>query len=151
MAVVAASGAVGIVMNVMPNVSQVLLITDPNSSTDVIVSRNRKRGVLQGTATNFMQLKHVGKGSKIQVGDQILTSGLTSAFPRGISVGRVVNIQVESDNVSQRVEVEPVADFSDLSEVLVLRRPSPELDIISEIGGQEWMDKVLHTGTKGGL
>ena len=146
MAVVAADGAVGIVLNVFPKVARVLLVTDPNATIDVIVSRNRKRGVLQGTASNLMTLKHSGKGSRIQVGDQVLTSGLTSSFPRGIVVGRVVNVQLESDNVSQRVEVEPAVDFSDLSEVLVLNRPNPELDAIAQIGGQQWLDRVLHPG-----
>jgi rod shape-determining protein MreC len=150
MAVVSANGAVGLVMKAASSSSHVLLVTDPNMSLDVIVARNRKRGVLQGMAIANMTLRHLGKGSRVQVGDQILSSGLTGSFPRGIPVGRVADIQLESDNVTQHIEVEPFVDFADLSEVLVLRNPNPEIDAIQEIGGSEWMDKIMHTGSQGG-
>lgn len=148
MAVVAAQGAVGLVMKTLPSYSHVLLLTDPNLSLDVIVSRNRKRGVLQGRADSNMFLKHVGKGSKVQVGDLVTTSGLTGAFPRGILVGEVVQVELESDNVTQKVEVAPSVDLGDLSEVLVIRRQNPELNVIRELGGPTWMDGVLDSGDR---
>lgn len=150
MAVLAAEGAVGLVIKVTGDTSHVLLVTDPNSSVDVIVARNRKRGVLEGTAGSLMRLKHVGKGGNVQVGDLLLTSGLTGSFPRGILVGRVSNIQLESDHVTQRVEVEPSVSFADLSEVLLLKQPSLEMDVIDRVGGADWMERILRTGQKGG-
>jgi rod shape-determining protein MreC len=150
MSVMAAAGAVGLVIKVTADTAHVLLVTDPNSSVDVIVARNRKRGVLEGTAGSSMRLKHVGKGGNVQVGDLLLTSGLTGSFPRGILVGRVSNIQLESDHVTQKVEVEPSVPFEDLSEVLVLKAPSLEMEVLDRVGGPDWMERILRTGQKGG-
>ncbi len=151
MAVVAASGAVGLVMKVGASTAHVLLLTDPNMSLDVIVARNRKRGVLKGLAASRLILRHTGSGSRVQVGDQIITSGLTGSFPRGVAVGRVAAIQLDSDNITQIIEVQPEVDFAEISEVLVLRKPNPELEIINEVGGADWLDRVLQTsGEKGG-
>ena len=148
-AVVSAQGAVGLVMKVGPATSHVLLLSDPNMSLDVVIARNRKRGVLRGLAGSRLALRHVGAGSRVQIGDQIVTSGLTGAFPRGILVGRVSMIELDTDNVTQIIEVQPVVDYTSLSEVLVLRRPNPEIEIINEIGGPGWLERVMQPGEKG--
>lgn len=152
MSVVAANGAVGVVMRTVDRFSDVLLITDPNSDLDVIVSRNRRRGVLQGSTGTTMTFKYSDRGSRVQVGDEIVSSGLTGAFPRGISVGRVTRIKLEGDGVSQVIEVEPSVNFSELSEALILLRPSHEVDVIRKVGGGEWMKKIVEAvpGRSGG-
>lgn len=150
LAVVSAQGAVGLVMKVSPSTSHVLLLSDPNMSLDVVIARNRKRGVLRGRATSRLALRHLGPGSQVQVGDQIITSGLTGAFPRGVLVGRVSALELDVDNVTQMISVEPVVDYSSLAEVLILRRPNPEIEIINEVGGPGWLERVMQTGEKGG-
>ncbi len=150
LAVVAAGGAVGLVMRVGAATSHVLLLSDPNMSLDVIVARNRKRGVLRGLAASRMALRHASTGSSVLVGDQVMTSGLTGAFPRGVLVGQVASVDLDKDNVSQVIQVTPAVDFSGLSEVLVLRRPNPEIEVISQIGGPGWLERVMQTGEKGG-
>lgn len=145
MAVVAADGAVGVVMRVVGGASDVLLITDPNSNLDVIVSRNRRRGILEGSMGSTMQFKYSDRGSRIQVGDEIVTSGLTGSFPRGIVVGRVSRIKAEGDDVAQVIEVEPAVNFSELAEALVLLRGSREVDVIRRVGGGEWMKKIVES------
>ncbi len=152
MAVVAAEGAVGVVMRSKGSFSDVLLLTDPNSDVDVIVSRNRRRGVLQGSSGQVMLLKYSDRGSRVQVGDEVVTSGLTGAFPRGITVGHVSRIKMESDGVSQIVEVDPAVNFSELSEALILLQPSHEVEIIRRIGGGDWMRQIVESvpGRSGG-
>lgn len=145
MAVVAAQGAVGVVMRVLAGSADVLLLTDPNSNLDVIVSRNRRRGILEGSTGNAMLFKYSDRGSRVQVGDEIITSGLTGAFPRGISVGRVARIKLEADGITQVIEVEPSVNFSEVSEALILLRPSREIDVIRRVGGDAWMKKLVET------
>lgn len=149
MAVVAAAGAVGIVMRTVAESSDVLLVTDPNANLDVIVSRNRRRGILVGGTANVMQFKYFDRGSRLLVGDEIVTSGLTGSFPRGIAVGRVSRIKVEADGVTQTTEVEPAVNFADVSEALILLTPSREVDVIRKVGGLEWMKKMVEGSTPG--
>jgi rod shape-determining protein MreC len=146
MAVVAAAGAVGMVMRTVSDASDVLLVTDPNANLDVIVARNRRRGILVGGAGNIMQFKYFDRGTRLLVGDEIITSGLTGAFPRGIAVGRVSRIRVESDGVTQTIEVEPAVNFAEVSEALILLTPSREVDVIRKVGGLEWMKRMMEVG-----
>lgn len=148
MGVVAEEGVVGVIMRVSAKHSDVLLLIDPNSNLDVIVARNRRRGVLQGGMADFMQFKYLERGSSILVGDEIVTSGLTGSFPSGILVGKVTNIRVASDGVTQTIEVKPAVAFSDLSEALVLLNPNREVDVIRKVGGVDWMKKLLESNAE---
>jgi rod shape-determining protein MreC len=152
MAVVAADGAVGVVMRTLGAYSDVLLLTDPNSNLDVIVARNRRRGMLEGSAGQGMLFKYADRGSRVIVGDEIVTSGLTGPFPRGIVVGKVTKIRVEPDGVSQLIEVEPAVNFAEVSEALILLRSSREVDVIRKLGGVDWMKRLVESvpGRSGG-
>ncbi|NBW82281.1 rod shape-determining protein MreC, partial [bacterium] len=132
--------------------SDVLLLNDPNSNLDVIVARNRRRGMLEGSSGQGMLFKYADRGSRVIVGDEIVTSGLTGPFPRGIVVGRVTRIRVEPDGVSQMIEVEPAVNFAEVSEALILLRSSREVDVIRKVGGVDWMKKLVETipGRSGG-
>ncbi|MCA2959227.1 MAG: rod shape-determining protein MreC [Silvanigrellales bacterium] len=146
MAVVAAAGAVGMVMRTVSDASDVLLVTDPNANLDVIVARNRRRGILVGGTGNVMQFKYFDRGTRLLVGDEIVTSGLTGAFPRGIAVGRVSRIKVEEGGASQTIEVEPSVNFAEVSEALILLKPSREVEVIRKVGGLEWMKRMMEGG-----
>jgi rod shape-determining protein MreC len=143
MGVVSAEGVVGVVMRTNPSFSDVLLVSDPNSNLDVIVARNRRRGILAGNAQGTMSFKHFDRGSRIQSGDEIVASGLTGPFPAGLIVGHVAQMKGDSESAFQDVEVEPAADISRLSEVLVLLQPSREVDAIRRIGGDDWLRKIV--------
>ncbi len=148
MGVVAEEGVIGVIMRVSVDHSDVLLLVDPNSNLDVIVARNRRRGVLQGGMADSMQFKYLERGSSILVGDEIVTSGLTGAFPSGILVGKVTNIRLNSDGVTQTIEVKPAVNFSDISEALVLLNPNREVDVIRKVGGVDWMKKLLEANAE---
>lgn len=145
MAVVAAEGAVGVVMRTADKSCDVLLVTDPNSDLDVIVVRNRRRGIVEGNLGRNLRFKYSDRGTRVQVGDEIISSGLTGAFPRGITVGKVSKIGIDTDGVSQTIEVEPAVDFSHLSEALILLQPSREVETIRKVGGDIWMKGIMES------
>ena len=147
MAVVSAMGAVGVVMRVFSNVSDVLLVTDANSNLDVMIARNRRRGILSGSAKGPMLFKYFERGGRPSIGDEVISSGLTGSFPRGISVGVVSNVTLESDGMTQLIEVTPKVEFSNLSEAMIILSPSREVEVIKKIGGKEWMQKIVEGGS----
>ncbi len=147
MAVVAPEGVVGTVMRTGRSSSDVLLVTDPNSSVDVLIARNRRRGILEGTTQDSkLVFKFLDKGSTAQLGDEVMTSGLTGAFPRGIPLGIVTELGMESDGVTPRVLVRPTVNFEDLSASLILLRPSRELEVVRKVGGADWTKRVFSEG-----
>lgn len=120
MAVAAADGLVGRVIEVFPNAAKVLLITDPNSGVDVIVQRTRAQGIMEGRIEESCILKYVKKSDDVQVGDRIITSGLGGIFPKGLLAGTVTKVERKRPGIFQAVEVDPTADLSRLEEVLIL-------------------------------
>jgi rod shape-determining protein MreC len=120
MAVAAADGVVGRVIEVFPNAAKVLLITDPNSGVDVIVQRTRAQGIMEGRIEESCILKYVKKSDDVQVGDRIITSGLGGIFPKGLLAGKVTKVERKRPGIFQAVEVDPTADLSRLEEVLIL-------------------------------
>lgn len=148
MPVIAAQGAVGKVIRTGLKFSDVQLLVDYDSNIDVLIQRNRIRGVLGGFANESCRL-NLQRGSEVRIGDTLVTSGIVGSFPKGIPVGKVVRISFETDNVSQIIYVEPWIDHRRLEEVIVLLREDPELSRIAEAGGSDWLDKSMSPASGG--
>jgi rod shape-determining protein MreC len=148
MPVIAATGVVGRVIRAGLKFSDVQLLVDYDSNIDVLVQRNRIRGVLGGYANENCRL-HLQRNAEVKIGDTLVTSGIVGSFPKGLPVGKVVRISFETDNVSQVITVEPWVEHRRLEEVIVLLRDDPELGRIAEAGGADWMDKAMNINTGG--
>jgi rod shape-determining protein MreC len=126
MAVVSASGVVGRLIGVSSHYAKVLLVLDRNSAVDALVQRSRSRGILVGLGEGRCRLKYVERNDDVQVGDQVITSGLGGVFPKGILLGQVEKVQHSDAGLFQMVDVTPAVDFSRLEEVLIVLRSAPE-------------------------
>lgn len=119
MAVIALGGLVGKVGPVYKEEAVVLLIVDAQSHVDVMVQRSRVRGFLVGTLSGA-RLEFIKRLSDVQPGDALITSGLDRLFPKGIVVGKILNINENSHDLFLKVKVSPSVDLDQLEEVLVL-------------------------------
>jgi|GEM_PF-522082 len=119
-------GVVGRVIACGPQSAKILLLIDRNSACDVIIQRNRIRGVLQGTGTNLCSLAYLQRTADVKVGDKLITSGLDSIFPKGITVGTVISASDEKDGLSKKIEVQPEFDPDTIEEVYVIPSLSPD-------------------------
>ena len=91
--VVESSGALaGRIVQVTPNTSKVLLVSDPDSRLAVLLSRSRSVGILQGDRNNQGILEFFEQDANVKVGDQVITSPLSCLFPPNIPVGIVKSI-----------------------------------------------------------
>ncbi|MCD6295635.1 MAG: rod shape-determining protein MreC [Deltaproteobacteria bacterium] len=120
MPVVNACGVVGRIVSVSPTYAKVLLIIDQNSAVDCLVQRSRDRGMVKGVSTDMCKLDYVVKSSDVTVGDMVVTSGLGGVFPKGLSVGRILDVKEVSGDLFKDIVARPVVDFSKLEEVLVI-------------------------------
>ena len=126
MAVVSADGLAGRVIGVSGRHAKVLLILDGNSAVDALIQRSRARGVLVGLGRDLCLLKYVQRNEDVQVGDQVITSGMGGVFPKGLLLGRVREVVRGNSGLFQRVEVDPAVNFSRLEEVMVVVQTPPE-------------------------
>ncbi len=125
MPVITHQGVVGRVINVYPNFSKVMLITDVNSSIDVLDQRSRVRGILSGRSDEVCELRYIKKTDDVKEGDPIITSGWGGYFPKGLLVGWVTRVE-KTGGIFQKIEVSPSAQLKSLEEVLVIKT-QPEL------------------------
>jgi len=140
MPVITHAGLVGVVSGTSPRFARVLLMVDPQSQVDTYTQRSRARGSARGRADGSCTLQYVLREADIQVGDDLLTSGLDSIYPKGLRVGRVSHVESEPYGLFQRVEVEPAVDFYALEEVFVVleRREMPAVNQFSSQNDALW-------------
>ncbi|MFP5214123.1 MAG: rod shape-determining protein MreC, partial [Acidobacteriota bacterium] len=132
MPVVNDEGVVGRILDVSDRHSRTLLITDPGSSVDCIIQRNRVRGILAGKDANSCILKYIRGNVDVQVGDLVITSGKDGLFPKGLRLGVVQGIIKDPVDLFQKIEVKPLVRLSALEELLIIKRdlrpPDKSLD-----------------------
>jgi len=122
-AVLSDEGAVGLILQAGSNSSQVLLISDARSAVDVQDMHNRAFGIARGASdslTHTIWVKDFDSLHIVRVGDWLVTSGISGAFPKGILLGEVVQISPSKDRVYLQAKVKPFVDFARIERVFVL-------------------------------
>lgn len=130
MPVIDDAGLVGRIHRVYGQYSDVLLITDPDSSIDVVIPRTGGRGWVTGLARDDLyrcKVEFLERGKPVQVGDKVVTFGL-GALPAGIPVGVVSAVRAVDYQMYQEVEIAPAVSFGSLRRVLVVLSPPPTAD-----------------------
>ena len=64
--------------------------------------------------------KPPSKDVQLQVGDILVTSGLSQYFPKGLPIGKVVEIVPSRYQLSFTAYIQPVVDFARLEYVFLL-------------------------------
>jgi len=128
MAVITQDGVVGKLRDVFPSTSQVLEINDQSSGAGVVLASTRIRAILRGTLTGRVQIGNLLADSRIQPGEQVLTSGGDQVYPRGLPVGVVESIAPDPDHQPYTaIRVKPAVDLDRVEEVLVITGTQPDL------------------------
>ena len=107
-------GLVGRVTGVASGVSRVMLLTDVQSRTPVLIVRTNGRAILAGDGGANPVLTYLRTHDALREGDRVLTSGDGGVIPRGLPVGTVAR---GADGV-WRVALD--ADAASLDDVSIL-------------------------------
>jgi rod shape-determining protein MreC len=119
--VIVPEGLVGRVAEVRAGAAVIQLINDPSSAVGAMVQRTRIVGVVEGEPGGSIRFKFPARdGRGLQVGDLIVTSGLGGLFPKGLPVGRVRAAEERGSGLFHYAQLQPVADFARVEEVLLL-------------------------------
>ncbi len=130
--VVTGEGLVGKVSATSSNAAKLTLITDHTSGVSAQVVPDGASGLVKprvGDPSDLL-LDFVEKGRPVSRGATVVTAGwrssrLESLFPRGIPIGKVVQVDLTERELYQRVHVEPFADLRHLDVVEVLVPSTP--------------------------
>ena len=120
MALIHPAGVVGQVLDVHRATFDALLLTDKVSAIDVLCKRSRQRGILIGHNPSTLRFEFLEKSADVQLGDEVLTTGLDGVYPKDIPVGRVVEVSREGTQLFMDAFVKPFVDFHNLEEASVV-------------------------------
>jgi rod shape-determining protein MreC len=119
--VVTGEGLIGTVVRAANNQSLIALLTDDATSVSAIDVKTRAPGIVKAGSS----FDHVGKDLRVDSGDMLVTAGwkaegLSSIYPYGIPIGQVTSVGQNEVDLYKHVQLQPFANFSTLSSVLVL-------------------------------
>lgn len=113
-------GLVGRVIDNTASTSKIMLINDPSFSVSCLVQRSRQEGLVSGTLGSFLVMRYLPKDADIKVSDIIVTSGLTPLYPKGLLIGKVLDLEEEFSGLTLYALIKPAVDLSNLEEVLII-------------------------------
>ncbi|MBN2035174.1 MAG: rod shape-determining protein MreC [Chitinispirillaceae bacterium] len=120
MPVVSERGVAGKVVQVMPHLSLVQLLTDPLNRISVMVQRSRVMSILE-TENGKEFFAHFRTYEDAVVDDTLVTSGLGGIFPKGFLVGRIAKIVDERDPLFKRAFITLFAEPSRQEELFIVK------------------------------
>lgn len=119
--VVVSEGIVGKVIEVAAGYSRVLLITDRNCAVDALVQNSRVRGMVKGSNKATCSFVYALRKDEVKPGEMIVSSGLDQVFPKGLKIGRVLDVKKVHSQLFQDIIIQTSVDFDRLEEVLVYK------------------------------
>ena len=134
-AVMDAHGVLGQIVDVGPDRSTLVLVTDASHALPVRVVRTGLRTIAYGSGdTTTLRLPHIPFRADVRPGDTLVTSGIGGHFPAGLPVGVVREVTPDDVATFALAVATPSAGLARSGEVLVLYDqeeplpPSPEQD-----------------------
>jgi rod shape-determining protein MreC len=122
--VLAPGGLVGRVITVTANTSRVLLISDPESSVGVMISRSRSQGYVRGQGSDQLVMRFFDKEPDVRPGDVVTTSSISTLFPAGLPVGVIESVQMRASPTPEAI-VRLTAPISRLEWVTIAPHTAP--------------------------
>ena len=122
MGVITDQGVVGIIEQSSANFSTVLSLLHEDSSINASINGSNYFGSLVWNGKRFdrCQLFDIPKTAEIQIGDSIVTGGMSSIFPPGILIGQVSQFTIVENSSFYTIEVSLSNNMANLSQVYTI-------------------------------
>lgn len=115
------AGVVGQVTRVYPWLSEVTLITDKDHAVPIQVQRTGLRAVVFGSGDiSNLSLRYMPISSDIQVGDELVTSGIDGTYPPGIPVAKVTQIERDPAYPFAIISCAPLAGVDQHRQMMII-------------------------------
>ncbi|MEK9157055.1 MAG: rod shape-determining protein MreC [Patescibacteria group bacterium] len=115
----------GVVLEANNDLAVVRMITHSESAIPAMVlGKEATVGIVSGTGGAWLEFSYVPKGSDVQVGDTLVTSGLGQGVIRGFVLGTVREVIDADPSPFYRIKVEPFIASDTWWEAEVLHVPA---------------------------
>lgn len=111
--------------------SKVISIIDEDTSVSGWISKPEGghvivRGDLKLKDRGLCKMEYIPLEVNVEIDDVIETSGLGGIYPKGLIIGKVVEIRKTSSDLSRYAIIQPAVNFKKLEEVYVLKTKNTE-------------------------
>jgi rod shape-determining protein MreC len=123
MSVISSDGnAIGIVVNVSPNFSQVMSLLHVQNTINASLKKSNEFGKIEwdGKDPRFLTLRNLPKSIEIKIGDTVVTSALSYNFPPGYMIGKVADFITDNSTSFYVLKIKTAANFYNLQQVFVV-------------------------------
>ncbi|WP_242202661.1 rod shape-determining protein MreC [Aestuariivivens insulae] len=128
--VISSKGIIGIIDKTSANYATVISILNTTSQISAQLKNTNHYGSLKwnGNSPEFVQLVDIQKVAPVKVGDTIITSGISSIFPKGILVGTIQDFKLDDAENYYTLNVELFNDMTNLEHVHIIENvDKPEI------------------------
>ena len=102
--------------------AKVSLLTDSATAVDVNDSETGAKGIIKGAYGLGIIMDMVSQSDVLNVGDTIVTSGLSGDIPSGLLVGKIQEVRLSPDKLFQQAIVMPRLRYDNLDMVFIIKR-----------------------------
>ena len=124
MAVLSDGGLFGVVAESGATVSTVISILDDRSSVSAMCVRTGDQGFVKGDRALMndvlCKMTYIDINAQLIIGDEIVTSTMSSVYPPGITIGTVTEIADDPNGLTKTAIISPAATLRRLDKVLVI-------------------------------
>lgn len=112
---------IGRVVEVGDTFSKILLLTDPQSRISAsLQGRDGVQGIVSGASGFFMKMELIPREEEISPEEVVVTAGLEENIPRGLIVGRILQIEDDKSPFFRNASVEPFIPYHSLTFLSIL-------------------------------
>ncbi len=128
MNVIADGGLVGIITDTGDNWARVRSIIDDRTNVSGQILATQDICTVTGnlellSETGDIELQQLmDSDQNVRVGDQVVTSQISSKYLEGILIGYISELNMDANNLTQTGKITPVVDFEHLKTVLVITK-----------------------------
>jgi len=128
MVLIAPEGLVGRVLESGMTFSKAQSILDSRSSVPAMSTRTGDLGVVKGnytlSADGLCIMEYIDAKAEIMVGDEIVTSHLSDIYPAGLAIGKVLELETDTNGLTKYAVIQPYVDLKHLDTILVIDKNS---------------------------
>jgi len=119
-------GLVGRVLDTDKSTSNIQTIIDEESAVSGWIAKPGGghaivKGDLELKQEGLCKLIYIPIEVDIEVGDIVETSGVGGIYPKGIEIGKVIEVRKTNSELGRYAIIQPTADFRSLEEVFILK------------------------------
>ena len=119
-AVINNAGLVGQIINTSESYSEVMPITSEDYAVPAIMNNSKENIILYGNGNGDLEIPLFPSSSSILINDNFVTSGAGGLYPKGINIGRVVEIKSTTSPKFNSIMITPLSQPTTFTQITVI-------------------------------